>query len=106
MRLRHIFFLCHPSEFFTQLTEAKVLHAKFLRKTENLESAYKRCKLLYSSSSRAISDLLSTFYVKYDQISVALGVALMTAVRFTSNGLRSRNHESVSFRRASFSYAL
>ncbi|KAG4074593.1 hypothetical protein HA402_004464 [Bradysia odoriphaga] len=67
------------NEFFTQLTEARVLHAKFLRKTENLEIAYKRCKLLYSSSSRAMSDLLSTFYVKYDQISVALGVALMTA---------------------------
>ncbi len=27
-----------------------------------------------------MSDLLSTFYVKYDQISVAVGVALMTAV--------------------------
>lgn len=57
-----------------------MLHAKFLRKTENLEIAYKRSRLLYSSSSRAMSDLLSTFYVKYDQISVAVGVALMTAV--------------------------
>lgn len=68
------------SEFFTQLTEAKVLHAKFLRKTENLEVTYKKCKLLYSASSRAMSDLLSTFYVKYDQMSVAVGVILMTTV--------------------------
>lgn len=56
------------------------MHAKFLRKRENLEVAYKRSRLLYSSSSRAMSDLLSTFYVKYDQISVALGVVLMTLV--------------------------
>lgn len=68
------------SEFFTQLTEARLLHAKFLRKTENLEVTYKKCKMLYSASSRAMSDLLSTFYVKYDQISVSVGVILMAMV--------------------------
>lgn len=77
---RHIHKSKFVLEFYAQLTEAKGLHAKFLRKKENLEIAYKRCKLLYSSSSQAMSDLLSTFYVKYDQISIAVGVILMTAV--------------------------
>lgn len=67
-------------EFYTQLTEARLLHAKFLRKSENLEVTFKRCRLLYSSSSRAMSDLLSTFYVKYDQTSVTIGVIVMTTV--------------------------
>lgn len=84
-----------------------MLHAKFLRKTENLEITYKRSRLLYSSSSRAMSDLLSTYYVKYDQMSVTVGVLLMTAVRTPIIQIKKKIPEIfATFRPASYSCVL
>lgn len=59
-------------------------------------AAYKRAKLLYASASTEMSLKLSKLFVKYDEISITIGLACLTLVRLTQNERLKKNYNNCS----------
>lgn len=68
------------AEYSIQFNEATILHQKYLRAEPKTADAFKKIRLLYDGSAREMSHQLSTKFVKYDNLTIYMGVLLTSMV--------------------------
>lgn len=68
------------SEYSIQFNEATILHQKYLRAEQKTTDAFKKIRLLYDACAREMSNQLSTKFVKYDNLTISIGVLLTSMV--------------------------
>lgn len=68
------------AEYSIQFNEATILHQKYMRAEQKTTDAFKKIRLLYDASAREMSNQLSTKFIKYDNLTIYMGVLLTSLV--------------------------